>query len=55
MNGEHSFSQEITQASTDPLNNTTMASGGEIMNNSVINVANFDPLLSSVPTKHQTN
>lgn len=40
---EHSFSQDLTQASTDPLNHTTNPSGD--INSSVINVAthHFDP------------
>jgi hypothetical protein len=37
------------------MNNTTMASGGEILNNSVINVTNnFDPLIAGSTNKHVT-
>ena len=53
INGEHSFSQDLTQASSDPLNNTTMASG-EIMNNSVINVANLESLVGGSAQKNIT-
>ena len=54
--GDHSFSQELTQTSSDPLNNTTMASEAGIkhhhVNSQLVNISaahkggtNFDSLI----------
>jgi len=39
MHGEHSLSQDLTQASSDPLNNTTTLTTTADINNSHLNVS----------------